>query len=118
MTRELTTEAVEALTALNEEAAEPWRVRWTTAIRAGNKECWRVENQEGHVRAEIHPGGDVERNIYTVGGMGGRRYAKLKDLARALWKNVENTYWCPDCEHYCTVDCCDHWDKDGVRILK
>lgn len=26
-------------------------------------------------------------------------------------------YWCPDCRHYCSVDCCDHWTKDGERIL-
>jgi hypothetical protein len=74
---------VHALAELNEDAAEQWRVRWTTAHKSDGRECWRVENQEGHLRAEIHPGGDAERNIYAVGGA-----EKLHDLARALWANA------------------------------
>lgn len=28
----------------------------------------------------------------------------------------EDKHWCRDCKHYCTTECCDHWDSEGQRI--
>lgn len=30
--------------------------------------------------------------------------------------NKRQTYWCDECMHHCTTDCCDHYNKEGERI--
>jgi hypothetical protein len=85
-----------ALLALNEGNAEQWRVRWAKSDRSDGRKCWRLENEQGHLRAEIHQGGDVLEDIYYVHncscGLDVPLQLRLEVLARVLWTEaVEQT---------------------------
>ena len=86
-----------ALLALNEGDREQWNLRWARAQNSDGRECWRLENKAGHLRAEIHPGGDVERNIY-IAGYTHTRLEELQALARVLWANAEVRHGAKDAD--------------------
>jgi hypothetical protein len=81
----LTKEVLNALVTLNKDNPETWSIRRAAAYKSDGRMCWRVENAEGFLRAEIHDGGDVERHIYASAEVHSARGPQLEDLARALW---------------------------------
>lgn len=76
-----------ALSELNKDG-EQWHLRRAEAQKSDGRKCWRLENKEGHLRAEIHIGGDPERNIYS--DCADPSLQSLQSLAQILWaKNKE-----------------------------